>query len=169
MRISLKEILDNLGVGYVMGPYETCPWSVYDGEKGLTCNAEARMNEDASLLEAEVMLIHDVPPAGATPIEIIFRLQIKPSAGKDLWEACSLIIKGADKTNGFYDWEKKACNFFNACVQELKMNAVPDIEALMKEHLSEEGDPHSAGRGGSSKAPKIKPQSLLGMKGGRGF
>jgi hypothetical protein len=44
MRVDLKTLLDKLGVGYVMSPYETCPWSAYDGEKGITCSAEVRIN-----------------------------------------------------------------------------------------------------------------------------
>ncbi len=167
MRVSLKELLDSLGVGYVMGPYETCPWSVYDGAQNLTCNAEVRMNEDANALEAEVMIIHDTPPAGGAPIELIFRLFCKVTANQ--WEPYRLLVRNTDKTNAFFDWEKKSCAFFTACVQELKMDRAPDIEALLKKELNEDDESASSMRGGSSKAPKIKPQSLLGMKGGRGF
>lgn len=151
-----------------MGPYETCPWSAHDGEKGITCNAEVRMNEDANLLEAEVMLIFDTPPAGGTPIDLVFRIDCKPVTG-DMWEAFRLTVRGADKTNSFHEWDKKAFSLFSACVQELKMDKVPDIEELLKKELREEDESGTNSRGGGSKAPKIKPQSLLGMKGGRGF
>ncbi len=167
MRMSLKELLDKLGVGYTMGPYETCPWSVYDGEKAMTCNAEVRMNEDLTQCEAEIMLIYDTPPAGKPPLDIVFRLDCKPSSG--LWEAYRLTVRGTDKTNSFHDWEKKAGNFFLACVQELKMDRMPDIEELLAKELDESDGDGTNMRGGGSKSPKIKPQALLGMKGGRGF
>lgn len=167
MRVSLKELLDALGVGYAMGPYETCPWSVYDGAKSLTCNAEVRMNEDASQCEAEIMLIYDTPPPGGQSLDLVFRMDCKPSAG--LWEPYRLVVRGADKTNSFGDWDKKACAFFMACVQELKMDQVPDIDALLEKELSDDDGSGTNMRGGGSKSPKIKPQALLGMKGGRGF
>ncbi len=167
MRVSLKELLDALGVGYDMGPYETCPWSVYDGEKGLTCNAEVRMNEDATRCEAEIMLMYDIPPAGGQPIDLVFRLDCKPSSGQ--WEPFKLVVRGTEKTNAFHDWDKKACAFFTACVQELKMDKVPDIDELLAKELEEDDGSGTNMRGGGSKAPKIKPQALLGMKGGRGF
>lgn len=167
MRVTLRDLLNNLGVAYEMGPYETCPWSVYDGAKGLTCNAEVRMNEDATLCEAEIMLIHDIPPANGAPIDIVFRIAFKISSG--LWEAFQMVVRGDDKTNAFFDWERKGWTFFNACVQELKMDRAPDIDALLKKELDESGGGTGASGSGSSKAPKIKPQSLLGMKGGRGF
>lgn len=168
MRTSLQELLDKLGVGYVMGPYETCPWSVYDGEKGVTCNAEVRMNEDGNALEAEVMLMHDIPPAGAPPVDLVFRLFCKPAAG-DMWEPYKLQVRGEEKTNAFYNWDQKSFGFFVAVVQELKMDKVPDIEELLKKELNEDDESGTNMRGGGSKAPKIKPQALLGMKGGRGF
>lgn len=168
MRMILKELLDVLGVGYIMGPYATCPWSVYDPEKGLTCNAEVRMNEDGNALEAEIMVFYETPPAGQPSLDLVFRLDCKV-ATQDKWEACKLMVKGNEKTNAFHDWDKKACAFFHACVQELKMNQIPDIDALLKKELDEGGDSTTMMRGGGSKSPKIKPQALLGMKGGRGF
>lgn len=166
MRVSLHDLLNALGVGYEMGPYETCPWSVYGGDKGVTCNAEVRMNEDASLCEAEVMLIYDVPPAGGAPIDLVFHLYCKPTSGQ--WEPFKMIVRGNDLTGGQHDWAKRGCDFFLACVQELKMEQLPDIEELLKK-IDEDGDGGTNMRGGGSKAPKIKPQALLGMKGGRGF
>lgn len=170
MRVSLRELLDTLGVGYEMGPYETCPWSVYDAEKTLTCNAEVRMNEDGNALEAEIMLIHDTPQANGSALELVFRLFCKPAATAAVsqWEPYRMILKGEDKSGAFHDWDKKSCDFFSACVQELKMDKAPDIEELIKKHFSGDDDATMM-RGGSSKAPKIKPQALLGMKGGRGF
>ena len=52
MRATLKELLDKLGVGYILSAYETCPWAAYDDEQGISCNAEVRMNNDADEIEA---------------------------------------------------------------------------------------------------------------------
>jgi len=49
------------------------------------------------------------------------------------------------------------------------MGNIPDIDAIMEKELSEH-ERFGGSRGGrASKAPKIKPQALLGLKNGRGF
>ncbi len=59
MRIALKELMEKLGVGYDLSPYETCPWMYYDDEKQITCSAEVRMGPGASDIEAEVQFLMD--------------------------------------------------------------------------------------------------------------
>lgn len=49
------------------------------------------------------------------------------------------------------------------------MNKFPDIEDLLNREMKSGGHFGGGGQGGSSKAPKIKPQALMGLKGGRGF
>ncbi len=168
MRIDLKELCDKLAVGYVLSPYETCPWSAYDAENGITASAEVRMDNEGQEIEAELQLMYDAPEDGKPPLEQICILHAKPVAnGK--WSTTSLIIRGADEVNSVYDWEDKGCNFFAACAQEIKMGNIPDIDDLYEKEMRG-GERFRDGRQGTtSKAPKIKPQALLGMKGGRGF
>ncbi len=166
MRVSFKELMDALGVGYELSAYETCPWSVYDGEKAMTCSAEVRMNHDSDELEAEIQLMHDTPPESGNMVERKFYAMFKPSAdGK--WEAKNMVILDKDG-EGIYDWPTKGCAFFSACVQDLKMEKIPDFEAIYEQEITSK-EKFAGGRGGSSKAPKIKPQQLLNMKQGRGF
>ena len=35
MRVELEEMLEKLGVNYVLSPYETMPWVHYDEKKGI--------------------------------------------------------------------------------------------------------------------------------------
>ena len=78
-------------------------------------------------------------------------------------------IRGEEQAGSFHGWDEKGCNFFHACVQDLKMNKFPDIEDLLNREMKSGGHFGGGGQGGSSKAPKIKPQALMGLKGGRGF
>lgn len=168
MRVELKELMDKLGVGYVMSAYETCPWSAYDSEKGITASAEVRMNNDANEVEAELQFLYDAPEPGKPPMEQMVWIYAKPiSQGK--WSPTALRIKGQDEPNETYEWETKGCNLFTACVQEIKMGGVPDIDELIEREMGGDERFRDARRGGGSKAPKIKPQALLGLKGGRGF
>lgn len=166
MRTDLKELLDKLGVGYVLSAYETCPWSAYDDEESLTCSAEVRMNNDADELEAEIQLMRDNPEAGETPIEQVFFLLAKPATGNK-WDVKVARVQGKENPDELHNWEEKTVNFFHACAQELKMGKVPNIEELMNRELH--GGERFGGMmgGGGSKSPKIKPASLLGMKTGR--
>jgi hypothetical protein len=168
MRATLKEILDKLGVGYVLSAYETCPWASYDEEKGLNCSAEVRMNNEGNELEAEIQFMRDTPKEGEAPIEQIFWLFAAPSTA-DKWDIKIVKIRGEGNTENLYGFEEKAVNFFSACVQELKMGKIPDIDAILARELKSKEKFGGGAQGGGSKAPKIKPQALMGMKGGRGF
>lgn len=159
--------MDALGVGYELSAYETCPWSAFDEEKDLTCSAEVRMNNDADEIEAEMQFVRDDPQGDEKPIEQIYWLLARPST-KGKWDVLDIKVKGSTIKDTTYDWETKGCNFFRACVQELIMGNIPDIdEILAREMKSNEKYGGGAG-GGSNKSPKIKPQQLMGMKGGMG-
>jgi len=168
MRVDVKELMDKLGVGYLMGPYETCPWSAYDAAKGITASAEVRMNNEGNEVEAELQFMYDAPEPGKPPMEQMIWIFAKPIAqGK--WSPVHLKIKGQDEPPEVYEWETKGCALFNACVQEIKMDNVPDIDDMVEKHMGGDERFRDARRGGGSKAPKIKPQALLGLKQGRGF
>ena len=168
MRVPYKELMDALGVGYELSAYETCPWSAYDEGQSLTCSAEVRMNNDGDEIEAEMQLMRDNPAEGENPIEQVFWLFAKPAiAGK--WDVSSVKIRGNSEPDGTYNFEEKAVKFFHGCVQELKMGKIPDIDAILARELKNTERYGGGAGGGGSKSPKIKPQALMGMKGGRGF
>lgn len=168
MKIELKELMDKLGVGYVMSRYETCPWSAYDPIKGITAMAEVRMNNDGDEVEAEIQFLYDNPEDGKPAMEHMAWIFCKPIV-RDLWSATIFKIRGKDESEDLYDWEIKCCNFFRACIQEIKMGNVPDIDEIAEQELGGNERFRDGRQGGGSKAPKIKPQALLGMKNGRGF
>lgn len=168
MRVIFKELMDKLGVGYELSAYETCPWSAYDEEKDLTCSAEVRMNNDGDEIEAELQILRGQPAEGELMIEQVFWLIGKPAiAGK--WDVSAVKIKGDGSEDGTHNFYEKAVNFFLGCVQELKMNKIPNIDEILEREMKNKDRYGGGAGGGSSKAPKIKPQALLGMKGGRGF
>ena len=166
MRVPLKEMMDALGVGYVLSAYETCPWSAYDEEKDITCSAEVRMNNDADEVEAEMQLLIANPKGDEKPIEQVFYLIGRPST-QDKWDVADIRIKGESIKGTKHEAEEKGCSFFNACVQELKMGKVPDIEEILEREMKS-NDRYGGGAGSSRKDPKIRPQQLMGVKGGMG-
>ncbi len=168
MRTTLKDLMDNLGVGYVLSAYETCPWSVYDDEAGVSCNAEVRMNSDADELEAEMQFMRDYPKEGEKAVEQVFWLLAKPAV-TDQWDVKIVRIKGESQDGTVHAWEEKSVSFFHACVQELKLDKIPDIDEILEREMKSKERFGDSSQGGGSKAPRIKPQALLGMKGGRGF
>jgi hypothetical protein len=167
MRVPLKELMDKMGVGYVLSAYETCPWSTYDGEKEITCSAEVRMSSDGDEIEAEMQMMLDTPAEGEHPVEQVFWLLAKPAVG-DKWDVKGIKIRGEGNKEEAYGFEEKAVNFFHACVQELKMDKIPDIDAILAREMKKTERYGGSAQGGGNKSPKIKPQALLGMKGGMG-
>lgn len=168
MRVALKELLDKMGVGYILSAYETCPWSAYEDENGVTCSAEVRMDGSGEEIEAEMQIMRDNPEEDESPVEQVFWLLAKPAVS-DQWDVKDVKIRGEGNTDDSYAFEEKAVNFFHACVQELKMGKVPDIDALLAREMKNNERYGGNSQGGGNKSPKIKPQALLGMKGGRGF
>jgi hypothetical protein len=188
MRVDLKKLLETLGVGHVLSPYETYPWFFYDSVKGITCSAEVRMGPGGDDVEAEIQFLYDegrqeettgTADTGAAdgtatgsggamggtggPVQIM-RMRAIPTDG--VWSPKELRVKGQDYVNKIFNWEEKGCNFFRACIEALQMSELPKIDELIDKELDDDG-----GFGGKSgrigrKAPKIKPAQLLGLKKG---
>ncbi len=167
MRVTLQELLQKLGVGYVMAAYETFPWSVSDSTTGKTCSAEVRMNPEGNEVEAEIQIFYDNPEPGKGSIEQILWLRAMPHA-QEKWDVDDLKIKGTSWVNKIYGWEEKCCNFFRACILEIEQGKMPDIDALLEKEMRED-ERFGGGKGSAGKAPKIRPQQLLNMKQGGSF
>ena len=162
MRLPLHELLEQLGVGYVLGGYQTHPWSHMNYETGQTCSAEVRMGPDEDELEIELQMMYDTPPEGTPPLQQLMNMVAKRQAdGK--WEIKILRIKGENKVDAFSGWAGKACELFRACTRKLMAEDMPDD--IFRDGRRTGG---STGQGGG-KQPKIKPGQLLDVKKGMGF
>ncbi|MEZ5903234.1 MAG: hypothetical protein R3D88_08015 [Alphaproteobacteria bacterium] len=111
MRVALKELLDKMGVGYILSAYETCPWSAYEDENGITCSAEVRMDGSGEEIEAEMQIMRDNPEEDESPVEQVFWLLAKPAVS-DQWDVKDVKIRGEGNTDDSYAFEEKAVNFF---------------------------------------------------------
>lgn len=162
MKLSLRELMDRLGVGRALGSYETQPWIHVDASEGITASAEVRMNGDGDEVEAELQFMYDNPPAGKAPCEQIVWLKIKPMQRlENMWATTDLWVRKENHANKVYGWEEKGCNFFRACVREIKAERLPDIELLISRELSSR-EVFGGGAGeGSNKSPQIKTNQLL--------
>jgi hypothetical protein len=81
-------------------------------------------------------------------------------------------IRGETWVNRLHDWEGKSCNFFRACIREIKAGRVPDIDDILSKEMKESGFYGSNQGDGSNKSPKINTANLLydmKNKGGHGF
>lgn len=159
MKATLRELLDALGVERTLGAYDTAPWSTYDPEKGLTCNAEVRMGADNDEVEAEIQFIYDTPPEDGASVQQIFYTHAKlGNNGK--WSPVLLKLKGELYTK-VYDWEKKGCEFFLACTVMLARDKIPDIEELIERIFKAAENFGTGTGGGGGRKPTIRPEQLL--------
>lgn len=168
MRDTLNELMEKLGVTYVLSPYETCPWSAYDSVKGLTCSAEVRMNPDGDEIEAEIQMLYEDPEPGKPSVNQVLWLKATPFI-QSKWCVSNLRIKGKVEVGSTYNWEEKCCNLFRACVNELNLGNIPDFDALVEREMRDKERFGDQRGGGSGKSPKIRPAQLLDMKKGQGF
>lgn len=169
MRLSKKELMDKLGVGYELGPYETFPWSYYDGDSSRTCSAEVRMNPDGAEMEAEVQMMYDTPPEGTPPMAQFFWMKARPSGTTGEWEIIDYHLHGQKPEDEIYNWQEKSCNFFSAVVEELLSDTIPDLDELIDIHFHSHERMGDQRQGGGSKSPKIRTDQLLDMKKSGGF
>lgn len=166
MRDSLKELMDRLGVGYELSPYETFPVSAMSGNT--TCSAEVRMNPDGNEIEAEIQILLEEPEPGKKPVDQVLWMKATPHI-QSKWSVMQLRIKGENWVGKVYNWEEKCCNFFRAVTSELTLGNLPDIDALLEREMKEKERFGDQRGGGSGKSPKIRPGQLLDMKKGQGF
>lgn len=159
--------MEKLGVGHVLEPYETHPWVFYDTEKGITCSAEVRMGPGSEDAEAEIQFLRDETDEdedkGSGGREQIMRLRAEPNPADGLWSVKMLFVCGQDYENKTYNWEEKGCEFFQACVQAILMQELPDVEVLINIHIPSE----NAGGGGSGRIGRKSPKmsnANTGMK-----
>ena len=169
MKVTFRELMDKVGIPHEMSPYETYPFNVYDGDRGVTCSAEIRMGMNASEIEGEIQLMYDTPPEGAPSMQQIIWFSVKPTVGTGDWITKDARLKGEDIDRTIYDWEEKCCSFFGAVTRFLKIDQVPDIDELIEEEFHSRERFSGQYGGGGGKSPKIKPGQLLGMKKGQGF
>lgn len=167
MRVTKKELLDKLGVGYELGPYETFPLSYCDAETSATCSAEVRMDPDGTELEAEVQMMYDTPPAGKPPMEQVFWIRARPSGATEEWEILELKLRGAPPEEEIYNWQEKSCNFFKAVAQELQNDTMPDIDELIDREFHSRERLGDQRQGGGGRAQRMK--TVPGMKKGGSF
>ncbi len=168
MAFTKKVLMDKLGIGYELGPYETFPASFYDAGSGRTCSAEARMDPDGGELECEIQLMYDTPPEGKPSMEQVCIIKAKPITA-DEWDIVMLRVKGEPFGDDIYNWQEKSCNFFRAVIQELQTDTMPDIDELLDREFHNRERMGDQRQGGGGKSPKMKGAQLMGMKKGGGF
>lgn len=170
MRVELKKLMENLGVSYILSPYETQPWFHYDSEKATTCSAEVRMSSGGDNVEAEIQFLKEDTDedengdsSSSSGTEQILFMRAEPSSSTE-WSPKQLTVKGKNYSAELGGWEEKGCDFFRACIESIQMGELPDIDELIEQHLSDSSLYGSGGRGRiGRKSPKIKPGQLMGM------
>lgn len=172
MKVTYRDLLDRLGVARALKPYDTETWQYMDEEKGITADAAVRIDSTIQTLQAELQFIYDKPqPDKPMPVEIVCYLELEEIPGvAGKYTAKKFTLQGK-LFNKLYDWESKSCNFFRACVREIKAGRLPDIELLINRELGSREVWGGGGGGGSEKSPRINTQQLLYdyKNPGRGF
>ncbi len=169
MRIKYKELMEKLGVGHELSPYETRPWFLHDEEQGITCSAEVRVGPGAEDVELEIQFLHDEENTNDDSDtyhepEQIMMMRFVPT--KDmLWSESIMLLKGNSYANQIYNWGERGAEFFCICIGALQMGEIPDIDELIQDHLT---DSKSGGRGRrgrvGKKGLKMQQQPPMGMK-----
>lgn len=160
MKVTLRELMDNLGVPNVLAPYDSCPWSAYDVDEALTCNAEVRMDADGKVVEVEIQFIHDTPAAGVPPVEQVMYMNI-PLSMNGKWTPNLLRVRKELYSGKIYDWEKKGCEFFTTVAGHLMRSEMPDIDELIEKIFKASEGMGSGTASGGSRKPTIRPEQLM--------
>ncbi len=162
MRVELKKLMEELGVGRILHAYESQPWLHYDDEQGITCSAEVRVGPGASKIEAELQFLYDEPEQHnkENPYQIMLLRAMPVKSGE--WQIDALWVKSENYVNTIGGWDRKGCAFFKACIQAIQMGDLPDIEELIRTILVDDAARGGSGRIGR-KSPVAKAGALMGM------
>ncbi len=151
MRVEYKELMEKVGAGHELAPYETRPWFLHDSETGITCSAEIRVGPGASDVELEIQFLNDEESASnddgddgnyGEPEQIML-MRFLPTKDQ-IWVESLMIVKGEDYAGKIYNWGERGCEFFYACIGALQMGEIPDIDELIETVLTD----GRSGRGG---------------------
>lgn len=165
MRAILRDILDKLSVDQELKAYDSESWAVFDDENNVSCTAEVMMNSDADELTADIQFMRDFPKGDEKPMEQVLHIIAVPAVqGK--WDIKTATFKGENRGGDSYNWEGKCADLFSACVQELKMDKIPDIDALAEKELKDDERFGGTKGGGGRKSPQMKNQNNMKMKSG---
>jgi hypothetical protein len=121
-----------------------------------------RCNHDQSEIEAEIQLMPDTPMENAAPVEQVYLIKCELRKGLDKkYAVIDCIIRGESWNGKVYDWETKSCNFFRACVRDIKVDKIPDIDAILSKEMSDNSRYSGKGGDGSNKSPKFDASKLM--------
>ncbi len=169
MRVEYKELMDLLGVGHELSPYETRPWFLYDPELGITCSAEVRIGPGADDVETEIQFLYDEDDARYDDEsqyggpEQILMMRFLPSK-EGIWSPSIMFIKGEDYRNKIHNWGERGSAFFTDCIAAVQMNELPDIDDLIEEHLVDKARGGRGRRGRVGKKGFKVQQKPMSMK-----
>lgn len=150
MRVPYNQLMEKLGTGHVLSPYETRPWFVYDDSQSLSCSAEVRVGPSAIDVEAEIQFLHDEPDARYASErdyggpERIFLMRFTPNR-EGQWSPEFLLVKGEQLSQSLSNWEERGCEFFIHFIGALQMDEIPDVDEMIENLLT---DDSRGGRGG---------------------
>ncbi len=142
MRVEYAELMEKLGVGHILSPYETRPWFLHDTDQGITCSAEVRIGPGADDVEAEIQFLYDEEDGRYENEESfggpeqILHMRFLPTK-EQIWSSTSMTIKKESYENKIHDWQGRGCEFFTACIGAIQMGELPDIEELIEEILTD--------------------------------
>lgn len=158
--MNLKDILDKMGVPYVMGPYETKLWTHTDPEKEITVSADIAMNPDGDELESQIVFFYEKPPEGKKSTDLVFKSVARPKT-QEKWGFARLDVNGENFMEKVPDWEKNTCDFFRVCCQVIQKGEIPDIEEILDDEFFK-GGRYRSGRGGGGGGRKMAMKSVGG-------
>jgi hypothetical protein len=160
MKVPLTELLAMMGIDQPMGPYDSQMWSADDEKSDTTCTAQCSMNEYGDALESSIMTSSFMSAGSAMNSTPILFFHAKQDLNGN-WTPDTLKLKGEGASGKYYEWEKKAGEFFVAVTASLSAGAVPDIDELI-ERIFKSYDTYGSGTaGGGKRNPTIRPEQLL--------
>ncbi len=175
MRVEYQELMEKLGVGHILSPYETRPWFLHDTEQGITCSAEVRVGPGAADVEAEIQFLYDEDTESdededgggmmdSGPEQILL-MRFLPSKD-EIWSSTLMNVKNEDYKNKIHSWGERGCEFFCSCIGALQMGELPNIDELIEQDLTDKkrGGRGRRGRVGK-KGFKVEQKGIsMGMK-----
>ena len=169
MRVEYNELMEKLGVGHILSPYETRPWFHYEEDDGISCSAEVRVGPGSADVELEIQYLYDEMDARyeddsefGAPQQVMF-MRFMPSK-EQIWAPVMMRVKGDDYVNKVHNWGARGADMFCLFIGALQMGELPNIDELIEEHLTDSSSSRGGRRGRVGKKGFKVEQKPMGMK-----
>lgn len=153
MRDTLDKLVQKMGIGQTISPYETIPYDFFNEKNDMDFIAMVSLTGKRGDFYAEVQVIQHVDGQESPKFNQVFFMHAKHEH-KDIYLVDYMRILGRPISGVYKGWFPKGARFFSQCVTHINKKVMPDFEMIYQTCFGDEKKGGGYSGGSSSRAFK---------------